>query len=45
MLAFDTELAPIVGQQATLTATSGADVAARIDLSLARRSARLATSS
>ena len=36
MLAFDTELAPIVGQQATLTATSGADVAARIDLFLAR---------
>jgi YVTN family beta-propeller protein len=31
-LAFDSNLAPIVGQQATLTAGSGLDVAARIDL-------------
>ena len=36
MLAFDTNLAPIVGQQTTLAAGSGADVHARIDLMLAR---------
>jgi hypothetical protein len=36
MLAFDSNLAPIVGQQATLTAESGADVAARVDLLEAR---------
>jgi DNA-binding beta-propeller fold protein YncE len=36
MLAFDSNLAPIVGQQATLTADSGPDVAARIDLLEAR---------
>jgi YVTN family beta-propeller protein len=39
MLAFDTNLAPIVGQQATLTATNGAAVGARIDLMLARAAA------
>ncbi len=32
VLAFDSNLAPIVGQQATLRANSGADVQARIDL-------------
>jgi hypothetical protein len=32
VLAFDTNLAPIVGQQATLTDESGRDVSARIDL-------------
>ena len=36
MLAFPTDLAPIVGQQITLTATNAAAVAARIDLLLAR---------
>jgi hypothetical protein len=39
MLAFDTNLAPIVGQQVTLTATSGADAARRIDLLEARATA------
>jgi DNA-binding beta-propeller fold protein YncE len=39
MLAFDSNLAPIVGQQATLTATSGSDVQARIDLLEARAAA------
>ena len=39
MLAFDSNLAPIVGQQATLTAASGADVQARIDLLEARAAA------
>ncbi|AKT41380.1 beta-propeller fold lactonase family protein [Chondromyces crocatus] len=32
LLAFDSNMAPIVGQQATLSATSGADVHARITL-------------
>jgi DNA-binding beta-propeller fold protein YncE len=36
MMAFDSNLAPIVGQQATLDGSSGADVAARIDLLEAR---------
>jgi hypothetical protein len=36
MLAFDSNLAPIVGQQVTLTDDSGPDVAARIDLIEAR---------
>jgi hypothetical protein len=36
MLAFDSNLAPIVGQQATLTAWSAPDVHARIDLLEAR---------
>jgi hypothetical protein len=36
MLAFDSNLAPIVGQQATLTATSPASVGQRIDLLEAR---------
>jgi hypothetical protein len=38
MLAFDSNLAPIVGQQVTLGAKSGADVRARIDLLEARAS-------
>jgi DNA-binding beta-propeller fold protein YncE len=36
MLAFDSNLAPVVGQQATLTGHSGPDVSARIDLLEAR---------
>jgi hypothetical protein len=36
MMAFDTNLAPIVGQQVTLTTTSGTDTARRIDLLEAR---------
>src|SRR5262249_38168501 len=36
VLAYDSNLAPIVGQQVTLTATSGRDVHARIDLLLDR---------
>jgi DNA-binding beta-propeller fold protein YncE len=39
MLAFDSNLAPIVGQQATLTAWSESDVNARIDLLEARAAA------
>jgi hypothetical protein len=39
VLAFDSDLAPIVGQQVTLTATSGDDVDGRIDLLIARASA------
>jgi hypothetical protein len=39
MLAFDTKLAPIVGQQVTLTAASLQAVAARIDLLMARADA------
>jgi DNA-binding beta-propeller fold protein YncE len=39
MLAFDSNLAPIVGQQVTLTAWSGADAQARIDLLEARAAA------
>jgi hypothetical protein len=39
MLAFDSNLAPIVGQQATLAASAGADVQARIDLLEARAAA------
>jgi hypothetical protein len=39
LLAFDSNLAPIVGQQATLTADSGPDVSARIDLLEARAAA------
>jgi hypothetical protein len=38
-LAFDSNLAPIVGQQVTLTLASGADVASRIDLLEARAAA------
>jgi hypothetical protein len=38
-LAFDTDLAPIVGQQVTLTASSGAAVNARIDLMIQRAGA------
>jgi len=36
LLAFDSNLAPIVGQQITLDATSGADVTSRVDLLEAR---------
>jgi hypothetical protein len=36
MMAFDSNVAPIVGQQATLTADSGDDVNARVDLLEAR---------
>ncbi len=36
ILAFPTNLAPIVGQQVTLTSSSGADVQARVDLLIAR---------
>ena len=36
VLAFDSNLAPIVGQQTTLTQTNGAAVGARIDLLIAR---------
>jgi DNA-binding beta-propeller fold protein YncE len=39
MLAFDSNLAPIVGQQVTLTGASGAEVGARIDLLVARADA------
>jgi DNA-binding beta-propeller fold protein YncE len=39
MFEFDTNLKPIVGQQATLTATSGSDVDDRIDLMLAQADA------
>jgi DNA-binding beta-propeller fold protein YncE len=39
VLAFDSNLAPIVGQQTTLSAASGADVQARIDLLEARAAA------
>jgi hypothetical protein len=40
ILAFDSNLAPIVGQQTTLTRTNGAVVGARIDLLLSRARAR-----
>jgi hypothetical protein len=40
LLAFPSQLAPVVGQQVTLRANSGADVAARIDLLIARATAR-----
>src|SRR5207249_4339241 len=36
LLAFDTNLAPVVGQQITLTGTNGATVGPRIDLLVAR---------
>jgi YVTN family beta-propeller protein len=36
MMAFDTDLAPIVGQQATLTSTSPVEVGQRISLMIAR---------
>ena len=39
MLAFDTNLAPIVGQQVTLTAANQAVVAARLELLMARATA------
>ena len=38
-LAFDTDLAPIVGQQVTLDASSGADVSSRITLMIQRAAA------
>ncbi|ABF92193.1 hypothetical protein MXAN_5304 [Myxococcus xanthus DK 1622] len=40
MLAADTDLAPIVGQQVTLTASNAANVGARIDLLIARARAQ-----
>jgi DNA-binding beta-propeller fold protein YncE len=43
VLAFDTDLAPIVGQQVTLSATNLAAVSARIDLLLARAAAPFAS--
>ena len=36
MIAFDTDLAPIVGQQVTLTSTNGGTVGARISLMISR---------
>jgi hypothetical protein len=39
MLAFDSNLAPIVGQQITLTSTNGGSVGPRIDMMLARAAA------
>jgi hypothetical protein len=39
MMAFDTDLAPIVGQQVTLTSTNAAAVSGRIDLLLQRAQA------
>ncbi len=39
MLAFDSNLAPIVGQQTTLTSANGATVGPRIDLLIARAAA------
>ena len=39
MLAFDSDLAPIVGQQVTLTATNAASVGPRIDLMIQRAAA------
>ncbi len=39
MLAFDTDLAPIVGQQVTLTSTNAATAGARIDLMMQRAAA------
>jgi len=39
MLAFDSNLAPIVGQQVTLTSSNGASVGARLDLLVARAAA------
>jgi len=43
MLAFDSDLAPIVGQQVTLTNTNGAAVGPRIDLLLQRARAPFAS--
>lgn len=43
MLAFDTDLAPIVGQQVTLSNTNGAVVNPRIDLLIARARAPFAS--
>jgi YVTN family beta-propeller protein len=39
VLAFDNDIAPIVGQQITLSSTSGSDVQGRVDLLLARAQA------
>jgi DNA-binding beta-propeller fold protein YncE len=39
ILAFDTDLAPIVGQQSTLTAVNGPAIAARIDMMIERAGA------
>ncbi|ABA59173.1 YncE family protein [Nitrosococcus oceani] len=40
LLAFDSNLAPIVGQQVTLTHSNGAEVGARIDLLIAQAEAK-----
>lgn len=40
VMAMDSDFAPIVGQQITLSATSGADTRARLDLLLARAAVR-----
>ena len=45
MLAFDSDLAPIVGQQVTLTAANTATAGARIDLLIARASATFVSKS
>jgi DNA-binding beta-propeller fold protein YncE/mono/diheme cytochrome c family protein len=44
MMEFDSDLAPIVGQQATLTSTSGSDTLDRIDLLIARADVVYSTS-
>jgi DNA-binding beta-propeller fold protein YncE len=43
MLAFDSNVAPVVGQQVTLTASNGAAVDSRIDLLIERASTNAAT--
>ncbi|MDH3202780.1 MAG: hypothetical protein OEM15_17975 [Myxococcales bacterium] len=44
IIEFDSDLAPIVGQQATLTSNSGTDILDRIDLLIARADATYYTS-
>jgi hypothetical protein len=45
LLAFDSDLAPIVGQQVTLTSTNSASVGTRIDLLIARAGAAFVSKS
>src|SRR5579872_5817499 len=45
ILAFDTDLAPVVGQQVTLTSANGAGAGPRIDLMIARASAAFVSKS
>ena len=45
LLAFDSDLAPIVGQQVTLTSTNGAAANPRIDLLISRASAKFVSKS